>query len=78
MQTSDFPVLCERHTTSKLRELSDLESIATLGFRGEALCSLSYVAHLSIISRTADDDVAHKGQFQVRRFRGSGWHLPHC
>ena len=56
MDPEDARLSIERHATSKIRRASDLEGIATLGFRGEALPSIASVSHVVLRSRARGSD----------------------
>uniref|UniRef100_A0A0X3NRR8 DNA mismatch repair protein Mlh1 n=1 Tax=Schistocephalus solidus TaxID=70667 RepID=A0A0X3NRR8_SCHSO len=64
IQPDDLPILCERFTTSKLKRFEDLSHLATFGFRGEALASLSYVSRLTVTTRPADQPFAFKMDYR--------------
>ncbi len=54
----DLPLAVTRHATSKLADAAGLTRVDTLGFRGEGLASIAAIAKVTIVSRTADAEVA--------------------
>ncbi|MDQ2865705.1 MAG: DNA mismatch repair endonuclease MutL [Candidatus Eremiobacteraeota bacterium] len=58
--SSELALAVERHATSKLVAAEDLESIATLGFRGEGLASIAAIARVEVLSRTAETQIGYR------------------
>ena len=57
MSETDVRMAFERHATSKIREAADLFALHTMGFRGEALPSISAVAHVEVMTRRQEDEM---------------------
>jgi DNA mismatch repair protein MutL len=57
MSAEDLPIAIRRHATSKIKEAADLDGIATLGFRGEALAAIGSVSRLEIVSKHRDENI---------------------
>ncbi len=55
MSRDDAKLSCVKHATSKIRTVEDIETVNTMGFRGEALSSISAVADIEIITKTKDE-----------------------
>ena len=56
----DLEIAFERHATSKIRSAEDLDTVTSMGFRGEALASIAAIANVEMISKTSEQDIGYK------------------
>ena len=56
----DMEIAFERHATSKIRKAEDLETVKSMGFRGEALASIAAISRVELISKTEENSVGYK------------------
>ena len=56
----DLEIAFERHATSKIRSAEDLDTVTSMGFRGEALASIAAVANVELVSKTAEQEIGYK------------------
>jgi DNA mismatch repair protein MutL len=60
IEKSDFDKVFQRHATSKIQSIEDLQTLSTMGFRGEALSSIQAVAQVELITRTATEETGYQ------------------
>lgn len=53
----DMDMAFERHATSKIRKAEDLETVTSMGFRGEALASIASISHVEVVSKALGNDI---------------------
>lgn len=56
----ELPLIFEAHTTSKIENIEDLNTLISMGFRGEALSSITSVAEVSVMSKYSDEEIANE------------------
>lgn len=56
----DLEIAFERHATSKIRSANDLDTVTSMGFRGEALASIAAIANVELVSKTKEQEIGYK------------------
>ena len=56
----DLEIAFERHATSKIRNADDLDTVTSMGFRGEALASIAAIANVEMVSKTQEQDIGYR------------------
>ncbi len=56
----DLEIAFERHATSKIRSAEDLDTVTSMGFRGEALASIAAIANIELLSKTEEQEIGYK------------------
>ncbi len=64
IEIEDIPLAFERHATSKIRDISDLENTYSFGFRGEAIASILSISKMTLITRTKEKEIGIKIEAQ--------------
>ena len=77
IEEQDMPLALSRHATSKIKELEDLERVVSMGFRGEALASISSVSRLTILSNTQEQGAGWKAETEGREMQVQVGPAPH-
>ncbi len=60
----DMEIAFERHATSKIRKAEDLETVTSMGFRGEALASIAAISKVELVSKTAENEIGYKVEIE--------------
>lgn len=63
----DMEIAFERHATSKIRKAEDLETVTSMGFRGEALASVAAISKIEMVSKTAENEIGYKIEIEGGR-----------